>query len=535
MSLVQKDTQVILCKNIPFDNSYTDVILFPTETTRIAYFNSKSVGSYSVLSYQKTNSNVFRLEVPYANTFDTSYCFFKNPDFGNRWFYAFITQVEYINNAVTEFTYEIDVMQTYFRDSNLEQCFVEREHTNNDTVGANIIDENIPIGDYIRDEDYNSIPITGKYVYAQINTSLIGELIGLERGTDIGASYDGNTYIPLPLGEDGSIKNAVNNYLSSLQIPNIYGDVISIVITPIPFSNSSHTLIGSFELDKRISGSLNGYTPKNNKLYTYPYNYCEFCSSTGVKYPIRYEFIDGDTMHFNYYGSLSNTCGINFNINNYGVGNPIIPVNYGVTCNFNKDFSVMKIAQTLSNVGLNMINPATNQTEVTTKSKTTYREYEAGNVNKIASKSSIEDVATTISGGTKESINPKVIASGITSLATYGVTGQGFDTNTNGALYGQANISWMSYLCQPRQILQRIDDFFTRYGYATMRLKKPSLTSRRYFNYVKTQGCDTRVLAPAPDKALISSIFDNGVTFWHLPDNTDDSIVGNYSLDNTII
>lgn len=538
MSLIQKDTQILLCKDIPFDNSYKDVVLFHgtgSDEQRYNYFKSKSTGRiFTSQSYQKTNTNKFRLEIPYTEAFNVTYCLFHNPDFStNRWFYAFVTKVEYINNAVTEFTYEIDVMQTYFRVSNLLDCYIERQHATSDNVGDNIVKENFSLGDYIRNDDYNAINLGQKYVYLQMNVSMLGDLFGQERGTDIGQIYDGNTFEPITYG-NLSIKEYVEEYLGRLSIPNPFETVLSVVVAPIPMGSNKNVTHGNFTFKKITSGSLNGYTPKNKKLYTYPYNYCEFKSSANTTFPIRYEFIDGNEIKGSYSGALSNTATFNFSIVNYDLGYPIIPVNMGVTCNFNKDFSIMHIAQTLSNVGLNIVSPAVPPTEKTTHSVSTYRQYQNDDVRKIEEKSSITTDESTTTNGRDQSINYRAIADGIGDLVSYGVTGQGFDTNTNGALYGTANIVWASYLCQPSQILKQIDDYFTRYGYATMKLGKPNIISRKYFNYIKTQGCNIKTNAPSSDKAKICDIFDKGVTFWHIS-GTNDTNVGNYSVTNSIV
>jgi hypothetical protein len=74
---------------------------------------------------------------------------FQNTAFGNKWFYAFIKGVEYINNSATEVEYEIDVMQTWYFDYDVGESFVEREHSETDDVGDNIVPENVETGELI--------------------------------------------------------------------------------------------------------------------------------------------------------------------------------------------------------------------------------------------------------------------------------------------------------------------------------------------------------------------------------------------------
>lgn len=78
-----------------------------------------------------------------------------------------------------------------------------------------------------------------------------------------------------------------------------------------------------------------------------------------------------------------------------------------------------------------------------------------------------------------------------------------------------------------------IDDYFSMFGYATHRVKKPNLFDstvniRPTWNYLKTVGCDLGVNnCPAEAANKICSIFDKGITFWNNPAN-----VGKYNLNN---
>ena len=72
------------------------------------------------------------------------------------------------------------------------------------------------------------------------------------------------------------------------------------------------------------------------------------------------------------------------------------------------------------------------------------------------------------------------------------------------------------------------DNFFTRYGYATKKLKIPNRSSRPHWNYVKTVNCTITGSIPTDAARNICSIYDNGITFWK-----HGSEVGNYSLDNS--
>lgn len=70
--------------------------------------------SLTAQTYQRVNKGTMRVGLSADSCYDCNYLMFQNSGFGSKWFYAFITSVEYVNNAVTEITFEIDVMQTWF-------------------------------------------------------------------------------------------------------------------------------------------------------------------------------------------------------------------------------------------------------------------------------------------------------------------------------------------------------------------------------------------------------------------------------------
>jgi hypothetical protein len=71
---------------------------------------------------------------------------------------------------------------------------------------------------------------------------------------------------------------------------------------------------------------------------------------------------------------------------------------------------------------------------------------------------------------------------------------------------------------------KRVDEQLTMYGYATNRVKVPNFSGRRYWNFVKTQGCTVSGNAPGDSLSAIGKILDSGITFWH------GDYVGNYRI-----
>lgn len=78
-----------------------------------------------------------------------TYMMFKNTNYENKWFYAFVTDVTWVNNVTWEVSFILDVMQTYYFDFTYSQCLIERQHVEDDSIGANLIEENLEIGEYV--------------------------------------------------------------------------------------------------------------------------------------------------------------------------------------------------------------------------------------------------------------------------------------------------------------------------------------------------------------------------------------------------
>ncbi len=72
-----------------------------------------------------------------------------------------------------------------------------------------------------------------------------------------------------------------------------------------------------------------------------------------------------------------------------------------------------------------------------------------------------------------------------------------------------------------------IDNYFSMFGYACHKVKKPNRNVRSEWTYTKTIGCVLHGNIPSDDIVKIASIYNAGITFWRNPAN-----VGNYSLPN---
>ena len=83
-------------------------------------------------------------------------------------------------------------------------------------------------------------------------------------------------------------------------------------------------------------------------------------------------------------------------------------------------------------------------------------------------------------------------------------------------------------MCQPRQVMQKVDSYFDMYGYAINKVQYPNLNARSHWTYVRVSDIQLgNNLMPADSLSDIKSMFENGIRFWN-----NASEVGNYGLDN---
>ena len=89
-------------------------------------------------------------------------------------------------------------------------------------------------------------------------------------------------------------------------------------------------------------------------------------------------------------------------------------------------------------------------------------------------------------------------------------------------------IDLIEYTVTDEQV-EKLTDHFNKYGYAYNRWKSISelIKNRKYFNYIQTTICNIiGDKIPYEDLEEIKSIFNKGLTFWHVENNIE---VGNYA------
>lgn len=531
MAYIQPNSTIRLLQNCPLDKTYDHTIYFASESAQATYFSSLASFTYSNASYVRKNRAIKVQATVGQNLYTCNYLMFKNTSFENKWFYAFITHVEYDNNLTWIIEFELDVMQTWFFDYELERCFVEREHSATDNIGDNLVPENLDTGDYVSEgitrctsSDTDSVSSILK------NLSLVFACTFKRDYSDFlggyyGGLYSGLCYIDFPFPEDqtaGNIRNFVNDVQQWINggFGKING-IVSAFVMPTAFISSAESAPISFNKSfykTKKYDNIDGYVPKNNKLFTYPYNflYCTNFQGQGCAY--KYEYFEESDL-------APNRCWFMLECG-YGPNPTVIltPRGYkGVRVESNYD-------EKMTTNGYPQLPFATD----------VYQAWLANGAGSslISAMSSIAPAA--IGGG---AIGGPVGASvGAISGAIFGIMRGSKDILEHAIMPPQAhNGAGGDTMCAyrvidfgfmrkhiRREFAEMIDNYFSMFGYATHRCKIPNRNVRPHWTYTKTVGCCITGSVPADDMAKICSIYDNGITFWR-----NGSEVGQYQLNNT--
>lgn len=503
------NTNIRLLSGIILDKKHKNTILFNDRNVQSSYFINKTVKSYSRCTYQR-QTKAIRLEGRYEDVFMCNYLMFQNSSYSNKWFYAFIDNIEYVNDNAFEVYFTIDDMQTWLPsvggntlDYDIKECFVVREHSATDVVGENIITENFELGDITCTQIANSGHMNS-YVAVICKASSGGETAG----GYIGGLFTGCDYV-IGIIDNASQVETLKQYLATLVDANEQDSVVSIFIMPSEFATNTNDYVEVEVTSVAKPTKIHGYEPRNKKLLTYPYNYLSVdCGNNDAIY--RYEWFKNTptgNCDFAILGCMS--CNPQISLVPYGYNGVDGGLNYTeklVMDGFPQvawsiDSFRAWLAQEASASAIKAI----------------------GNIAMTAGGASTGNIPLLGGGllGIANDVNNLVLASNRPPQAKGANTGTiDVATRTKDFWFKQMQIN------QDYAIL--IDEYFDAYGYATRAIKKPSISSRPHWNYIQTDGCVIAGKMPSEAIKNICSIFDKGITFWK---NGDE--IGDYSFDNS--
>lgn len=559
------NSRIILAKNIKMDRQYVNVLNY-TESQMVALCEQNIVVQASNFSFIRSTQSI-QVQFTYEQCLQANYIAFQNPDYSNKWFFAWIDEVIYKGNLNTEIRYTIDSWSTWFDKWTSKSCFVQREHTNDDTIGANTLQENLDIGDVVcelTEEDIslseyywvavetawipndgstgNELTDSGKgQQYSGIsvyNKQVFGNKIILFQVNDIQDLVNLGLYI-LRTNGDGHIADIQNIFIipsalikpATLTIHTAKAGGIDFSFYTMPFSDT----VEGFDIDIDKIISFNDYIPKNNKCFVYPYNYLFVSNNVGNSNIYKYE---------NFYGSNKAQFKVELAMS-IGVSGRLTPINYKnmlrnddeslplakyPTCSWSSDAFINWLTQNAVNESINMafgIFGAGNQYASSVNSVNAHNQklQETGKGTMQTTTGASIDLGVNIAGTVARQIGN--FYSGALMPNIQGVNNTGDVTWASGR-------NTFSFRCMrvKTENLKIIDEYFSRFGYATNRVKVPNIIGRQNFNYVEIGSSEEIGYGSVPSNFMdnINNACRRGVTIWHNHEN-----LGNYNINNEII
>lgn len=533
---MRNESEIILCKGIKLDRNYENVLSY-SESNMVTLCRNNAIYTGTNYKIVGVKNNIINVSASYSACIYANYIAFKNPLYGNKWFFAWVTDVKLLNPNTTQITFQVDVFSTWFDSFVVGQAFIEREHVEDDTVGLHLIPEGLDKGEYIvnsvaHDGFSGSTPVI-------IMATTIDPALDPQAGTptNIGGNNGGGVYngvksglkyysynlnsTTLPDYLEGFANAGQNDAINSLfMIPRAFITASAsenLDDKAVPENNSPITYV--WEISKQTT--IDGYTPINNKLLTGEYNYLYLTNNNGFNAIYNYEFftnsVDANLCQFVEHGAVCPGGSVFLYPRNYkrtyeNISEGIPGAKYPI-CGWQSDTYTNWLTQNALSIKMGVI-------------KST------GQI--------IGGLGTGMIGGSTEGYG--MALGGINSIITQMVDwkqkqlipnqAEG-NTNTGDVLFAMNRARYSYYkMSITREYAVIIDRFFSRYGYKVNEVKTPNLASRSKFNYVKVGGLDELVHGDIPSNDLeeINSIFRKGVTIFH--NYTD---IGNYTISNPIV
>lgn len=512
----------------PLKNDYKDTFYFKNKSAQETYFHSRVKHTFQNVTYLR-KEKVIKVNIQYDNICTCNYLMYQNTAYSNKWIYCFIKDMKYISDGVTEIEIETDVIQTYLFDYVVNRSFVEREHVNNDSVGLHTIPEGLETGDYICNEQI--VDSKGEHLHIYLAISDYGGRVDSDlsvQGAIYDGLYSGLCYEVYNNTKDG--KDALNAVIKKYDEAGKADGIHSIFLGPYWLGSSGDYDETFKAATKAVSyapvtynptgiskpSKIDGYTPRNKKLLTYPFSYLMVSNNNGSNVIYQYEYFNDDVCNFEVNGCLTPGCSIRMHplwykgiVSNYEEG-----INAGKypMCAWNSDSYTNWLTQNAVNNGVT-----------------------------IGS-----GIATTVLGGAAMLTGAgavagvSMMASGVSMIAqTIGQTYQASkipdqakgNTNCGDVVTASNTNCFMFYKMSIKQEFAKIlDDYFDMFGYKVIDTKIPNKDHRAEHWYTKTIDANITGAIPGTDLQKIKDCYNQGLRFWRNPGN-----IHRYDLANNIV
>lgn len=561
MAVITPQTDVYLLK-CPLEISDLNQLTFANATAQYNYFSSLPKIGVDNFTYQRKDDTI-RYGANFDSLVEYNYVMYRNDAYSSKWFYAYITGMEYLNDNVTAISIKTDPFQSWQFNLTYKPCLIDREHTNNDTIGANTLPEGLELGEMVCNGTVNNFGVNidgvGDWVIV-VDVSMVENpgdnqtlsCSGTPTGQYVNSTPSGLYHLILGVNQSVviSARSIINLYDKaglSDAIQNVYilprslvGDVSVVTLSTMgsapqpydsvgvhmPNNSTGVTNLGTFSHARPTN--IRGYVPKNNKLFVYPYNYINVSNNAGTTIPYHYEDFSGN-VSFKVEGVLTPSGSVkatpvdykyitgNENAYDYGISGAKYPI-----CAWTTDSYTNWLTQNSINME-HQWNQAIFAGGYEAIQNAAGVSLSTGNA-LLGAGAGLAGYAANLIGTALQQHRAKSQANLIPDQARG-------NANAGDIVWSKlkSQYTFIPMSIKP-EVAYCIDEFFSQFGYKCNRVKVPNITGRRNWNYVKTVGCYIDADIPQDDLAEIKSMFDKGITLWHNP-----ATFADYSQTNDII
>lgn len=322
---------------------------------------------------------------------------------------------------------------------------------------------------------------------------------------------------------------------------------------------------------KKTDGTF--FTPRNNKLYTFPYTRLTVSSHYGNVAHYKFELFDnGFKPKFKLLSILTATPQAALIPADYRAKidsiDDMVTLPYAIEIPVKGDAFKTYIAENKGNIIASLANTVLSAAIPAMTTSSTVAMSSGGEVTQARTirslspktgrlRNSLQDTTRTVTAPSRQETESSTVSygGGAKYSGFLGMVGDLVDkAHLPNPVYG--NMTTTDILATAKRntislyregvsgdIAKTIDDFFTMFGYAVKEVKQPGMYNRHYWQYIKTCGCvlhnsdgysdyvnvnvNYSTGMNAADMDTLEKIFNRGITFWN-----QDVQIGDYTLSN---
>lgn len=524
---------VRIMSGVPWNKSYKDTRYFSNQTEQLQYFAGKhALYESESNSYIRQGLSYISVDMPIESLWNASYLMFQNRDMGDRWFFAFVDNLEMMAASTTYVYYTIDIMQTWMFDTAPINAYIERRHFGIEQKGDIFVaPENLGTGD-----GYDVV-----YRISADSLSQLDIIPVLTSSVDLNKS-GGSKEDPVIVGASGSFVNGLPSgcdyYLcgyrnadsivsvmdSISRYPWVSKGILGCTVIPRDMADSlsvSPAGIGSSTVLKVTGGGTVNKAIWNDNIFSrfpevkfqkmlmYPFSFIEISNLQGESMIIKPQFVNNGQLILNKTSVFWANPQIKYWVNNYAE----LGEGYDMSINL-ASFPQCPVQD---NSYVTSISRMEQEKQIATEQSWWQTVMSVlGGVLSANPMASVPQAINTIYSAQRMDLG---LAYADTQVPTIRNQGGMAPLNMANNRFG-CEMRWKMVNPETQDI---INSYWTLYGYSIKQIEKVQPDRMSRFDYVETRNCRIRGNIPNTDLITLQNIYDSGITFWH-----DDNI-GDYS------